>query len=103
MDIDFHLLICLNISDASKLVEVSSEILSSMFQSLVTCRKETSSKDQSMTLVECIRAEILVNWMDLEVTKGVERSYGVLPNVSYQIVKITYLEHIYRIWRQPVL
>ncbi len=82
---------------------MSSEGVSGVIESLVAGADETSSLDEVVSVVESRSREVLINGVNFETFERINRSNCVLPDISNNVVKPLCLEHIDRIWRQPVL
>jgi hypothetical protein len=82
---------------------MSSEGVSGVIERLITSADETSSLDEVVSVVESRSREVLIDGVDFETFEGINRSNCVLPDISNNVVEPLCLEHIDRIWRQPVL
>lgn len=102
VNVNLHLNIRLDVSKACKLIEMPSESIPGMIESLIASRNETSSLYKIMPLVEGRSREVLVNRVNFKFLKGINGCDGVLPNVANNVVKIPSFEHIHRIRRHPI-
>ena len=103
MEVVLKLNFRLDVSEACKLIEMSSEGISCMINSRVSCAYEAASFNHVVTLIISGGRKVLVNWVDLEVLEWINRSNSMLPNIANYIVKISSFEHIYRVRRHPIL
>lgn len=92
----------LDISETSELVEVPSEGVSSMLESLVSSADETSSFDHVVTTIVSWGWEILVDRVDFEVLEWVDWSWTVLPYVPYNVIEISSFKKVNRVRWKPV-
>ncbi len=91
-----------NVSKTSKLMEVSSKSISCVLKCLVSSTYEATSFDHKMPSVECRSCEIFINGMNVKVFKWINGCGTVLPYISGNIIEITSLEMVNRIWREPI-
>lgn len=100
--VDFHLYGRLDTSETGKLMEVSSEGIPGMIEGFIACADEASSLNDVMALIKCRSSEVFVDWVNLEVGKGVNGSDCVLPDIPNKIVEVTIFKKIDWIGRHPV-
>lgn len=97
------LVIWLYVSETCKLVEMSSESVPGVENSLISSTNETAAFDHVVPAIEGGGREILVNGMDFEVLEWVDGGWTVLPDVADNIIKFAGFEHVDWIRRKPVL
>lgn len=98
-----NLIFRLNISEPSKLIEMSSECIPGMLDGLISSTNKTSTFDHIMPSIESGGREVFIDGMDLKVSKWVDRGWAMLPNIPHYIVEVSGFEIVGRIGREPVL
>ena len=81
---------------------MSSKLISSILQSVVTSTNKTTSFWYSVSAIESRRWVIFITRMKLEILKRIDWSGAVLPNISNDIIKITNFKKVDRIWWKPI-
>jgi len=93
----------LDVSEACKLVKMSSKSIPRVIESLVTRAYETTSFNHIVSLVESRCWKVLVCWMYIKLLKRICWSDCVLPHIANDVVEIASFEHVYGIRRHPEL
>ena len=73
-----------------------------MIEGRIACANKAASFNNVMSIVESRGGEILVNRMYFEAFEGMNGRESMLPNVSNDIVKTGFLEHVNWVGRDPV-
>ena len=76
--------------------------ISNVKESFIACADETATFKDVMAIIEARDCKVFIYRMDLEILEQVERSDGVLSNITNYIIEISCFEQVDRTWRQPV-
>lgn len=82
---------------------MSSEWISSMIKSLISCTDETTSFYYIMSVIKSWSCKVLIKRVNLEAFKGVDRIDSMLPDIANNIKETICFKHVNRVWRQPIL
>jgi len=76
---------------------MSAECIASMIKSFITSTDKTTTFDDVMSLIKAWSCKIFIDRMNLKVMKWVNRSDGMLPDISNYIIKISSFKKVDRI------
>lgn len=99
----FCRIIRFNVSESCMLIKMSSESISCMIKSFITCAYETASFYYVMSVIESWCGKIIIIRMYFKPFKRINWSDCMLPNISYNIIESFILKQIHWIRWYPVL
>jgi hypothetical protein len=76
----------MDVPKTRKLIEMTTESVSSVVKSLVSSADEAAAFDTIMSLIKCRRSKIIINGMILKLVKRIDWSDGVLPDIANNVI-----------------